>query len=120
MTHVVRYARFIDILDDGTLNCSAFQLRKAEAGLSVNWLEYFEGQSKPQQLNEVRRLIRLTMKSSGRLAELEVGATRGHIGQRLDELRFNTLRYLQTKNMKPIHHTAKSWACLRRTPRKQI
>ena len=86
--HVVRYARFIDILDDGTLNCSAFQLRKAEAGLSVNWLEYFEGQSKPQQLNEVRRLIRLTMKSSGRLAELEVGATRGHIGQRLDELRF--------------------------------
>ena len=90
MDHVVRYARFIDFLDDEykTLNCSAFQLRPTDSGLSVNWLEYFEDQSKPQQLNEVRRLIRLTMKSSGRLAELEVGATREHIGQILDELRF--------------------------------
>ena len=88
--HVVRYARFTDFLDDEyeTLNCSAFQLRPTDSGLSVNWLECFEGQSKPQQLNEVRRLTRLTMKSSGRLAELNVGVTREHIGQRLDELRF--------------------------------
>ena len=86
--HVVRYARFIDILDDGTLNCSAFQLRKAEAGLSVNWLEYFETRTKSQQLDEIRPLIRLTMKRSGRLAELNVGATKEQVGQILDELQF--------------------------------
>lgn len=88
--HVVRYAKYTDFLDDEyeTLNSSAFQLRPTDSGLSVNWLECFAGQSKPQQLNEVRRLTRLTMKPSGRLVELNVGVTREHIGQRLDELRF--------------------------------
>lgn len=86
--HVVRYARFIDLLDDGTLNCSAFQLRKAESGLSVNWLECFGDKTKSQQLDEVRRLIRLTMKRSGRLAELNVGQTRKKVDRLLDELRF--------------------------------
>jgi hypothetical protein len=86
--HVVRYARFIDILDDGTLNCSAFQLRKTESGLSVNWLECFDDKTKSQQLDEVRRLTRLTMKRSGRLAELNVGITRRNVDQLLDELRF--------------------------------
>lgn len=86
--HVVRYARFIDILDDGTLNCSAFQLRKTESGLSVNWLECFDDKTKPQQLDEVRRLTRLTMKRSGGLAELNVGITRRNVDRLLDELRF--------------------------------
>lgn len=86
--HVMRYARFIDLLDDGTLNCSAFQLRKAESGLSVNWLECFGDKTKSQQLDEVRRLIRLTMKRSGRLAELNVGQTRKKVDRLLDELRF--------------------------------
>lgn len=86
--HVVRYARFIDILDDGTLNCSAFQLRKTESGLSVNWLECFSDKTKLQQLDEVRRLARLTMKRSGRLAELNVGITRKNVGRLLEELRF--------------------------------
>ena len=86
--HVVRYARFIDILDDGTLNCSAFQLRKAEEGLSVNWLEYFENRTKSKQLEEIRPLIRLTMKRSGRLAELNVGATKEQVSQMLNDLRF--------------------------------
>ena len=86
--HVVRYARFTDILDDGTLNCSAFQLRTMESGLSVNWLEYFGDRTKSQQLDEIRPLIRLTMKKSGRLAELNVGVTKEYVGHRFDELRF--------------------------------
>ena len=86
--HVVRYAGFTDILDDGTLNCSAFQLRKDEAGLSVYWLECFEDQTKAQQLEEIRPLIRLKMGRKAGLAELNVGKTREHIGSRLDELRF--------------------------------
>ena len=86
--HVIRYAKPTDILDDGKLNCSAFQLRPIEAGLSVNWLEHFGSQTKSQQLDEIRSLIRLIMKPRGRLAELNVGVTRKHIGHSLDGLRF--------------------------------
>ena len=86
--HVIRYARSTDFLDDGKLNCSAFQLRAMESGLSANWLEYFECQTKSQQLDEIRPLIRLKMKPSGGLAELNVGATREHTSHILSELRF--------------------------------
>ena len=86
--HVVRYAGFTDILDDGTLNCSAFQLRKEETGLSVNWMECFEDRAKEQQLEEIRPLIRLKRGRKGGLAELNVGKTREHLGNRLDQLRF--------------------------------
>ena len=54
----------------------------------MNWLEYFENQTKSQQLDEIRPLIRLTMKRSGRLAELNVGATKVQVGQMLNDLRF--------------------------------
>lgn len=86
--HVVRYAGFTDILDDGTLNCSAFQLRKEETGLSVNWLECFEDRDKEQQLEAIRPLIRLKRGRKGGLAELNVGKTREHLGNRLEQLRF--------------------------------
>ena len=86
--HVVRYVKPTHILDDGKLNCSAFQLRKMETGLSVNWLDHFKDRTKSQQLDEIRPLIRLKMSRNGCLAELNVGATREHVSQRLDELRF--------------------------------
>ena len=86
--HVVRYAKFTDILDDGKLNCSAFQLRATDSGLSVNWLEYFRDRPKSEQIDEIRCQIRLTLRRSGRLVELNVGMTREHVGQRLDEFRF--------------------------------
>ena len=81
--HVLRYAKFSDILDDGTLNCSAFQLRPQDSGLSVNWMEYFKNLPKREQIDEIRGLIRLTMKPSGRLAELNVGQTRTQIDRAL-------------------------------------
>ena len=43
---VVRYARPTDVLDDGSLNCSAFMLRDGESGLSINWLDDFRDQPK--------------------------------------------------------------------------
>ena len=88
--HVVRYARFTDFLDleDGILNCSAFQLRSDEPGLSVNWLEYFQGRDKTGQLEEVRKHIQRKLGRNGRLAELNVGFTLGYIGQRLADFRF--------------------------------
>ena len=53
----------------------------------MNWLDYFGGLTKSQQLDEVRPLIRLTVKRSGRLAELNVGHTLEHISNRLPSVR---------------------------------
>lgn len=77
--HVVRYVKSRDLLEDGNLNCSAFQLRPGESGLSVNWIEYFKNLTKLEQIHEIRGLIRLSMRPSGRLAELNVGQTRRHV-----------------------------------------
>lgn len=75
-SHVVRYVKPTDILDDGSVDGSAFRLKPNETGLSVNWLDFFVGMTKSQQLDEVRRLARLTMRRNGRLAELDVDHTR--------------------------------------------
>ena len=85
--NVVRYARPTQVLD-GRVDGSAFLLRENEPRLSVNWLEYFDDQPRPQQLVEIRRLIRLTLGRTGLFAELNVGATRKHIGDMVNELRF--------------------------------
>ena len=88
--HVVRHASFTDFtdLDAGILNCSAFQLGPDQQGLSVNWLEYFQGRDKSGQLEEVRNHIQRKLGRNGRLAELNVGFTLEYIGHRLADLRF--------------------------------
>ncbi len=88
--HVVRYARFTDFLDleDGVLNCSAFQLRPDEQGLSVNWLECFQGRDKLGQLEEVRNHIQRQLGRNGRLAELNVGFTLEHVSDSVPDIRF--------------------------------
>ncbi len=89
--HVVRYVNFRSIRTDGKPDASAFSLREDrpdDTGVSVNWLECFDDRTKVQQLDEIRRLSRLTMRKSGRLAELNVGATKKHIRSELENLRF--------------------------------
>ena len=86
--HVVHYVKFTDRHEDGSVDGSAFRLRPSDKGLSVNWLEYFSDLTKSQQLDEVRRLSRLTMRRSGRLAELGVGPTKQHDSGELTALRF--------------------------------
>ena len=88
--HVVRYAKFTDFLDleAGELNCSAFQLKSNETGLSVNWLEYFRGSTKSRQLATIRNHIQLDLGPNGRLVELNVGSTVGYVGDKLPDLRF--------------------------------
>ena len=66
----------------------AFQLRSGEDNLSVNWLECFAGISKSQQVAEVRRRSRVQLRPNGRLAELNVGRTKGHLHGELADLRF--------------------------------
>ncbi len=87
--HVVRYVKPSLILEDGTPDGFDFRLRPHrpdEAGLSVNWLEAFEA-PKTHQLSEVRRLFRLSVRRTGRFAELDVGATLRRVSEELDTLR---------------------------------
>ena len=73
--HVVRYIKPTHIVDGNRIIDFAFRLRPQDNGLSVNWLEWFAGLSKDDQLQEVRRLTRIEMKAGGRLAEFNVGET---------------------------------------------
>ena len=90
--HVVRYVNFRSIRpSNGKPAGSAFSLRDDrpdETGVSVNWLECFNNLTKAQQLDEVRRLLRLEKRKSACLAELNVGATKQHIRSELEDLRF--------------------------------
>jgi len=86
---IVRYVKPSMIQEDGTADGSEFCLRPNkpdEEGLSVNWLEVF-GKDKVHQLSEVRRLCRLTLKSSGRFAEMNVGTVLQVVSEELDTLR---------------------------------
>lgn len=76
--HVVRYAR-PSLVDDETVDGSAFLLRRGENGLSVNWLEAVDGHDPYSQLDEVRRLSRLALSRNGRFAKLNVGETKRHV-----------------------------------------
>lgn len=89
--HVVRYVNHRSQKSDGSPTGAAFSLRKGrsdETGLSVNWLEYFDSDTKDQQLDEVRRLLRLQKKKSACFAELNVGITKQRVHNELDDLRF--------------------------------
>ncbi|MCY4157804.1 MAG: hypothetical protein OXF66_10335 [Gammaproteobacteria bacterium] len=86
---IVRYVKPSMIQEDGTADGSEFCLRPNkpdEEGLSVNWLEVF-GKDKVHQLSEARRLCRLTLKSSGRFAEMNVGTVLQVVSEELDTLR---------------------------------
>ena len=86
--HVVRYAKPTSVREGGSVDGSEFRLRPYDKGLSVNWLEYFQGLDKSLQLDKVRQSSRLTMRPNGRLAELNVGVTKRHVQARLKTLRF--------------------------------
>ena len=74
--HVVRYVKPTFVREDRSVDGSAFRLRSGEGGLSVNWLEHYANRVRSEQLEEVRRLSRITMRRRGVLAELNVGMTK--------------------------------------------
>ena len=82
--NVVHYVRPRLVLRDGGVSGEAFRLRADERGLSVNWLECFNG-TKLEQIAEVRALLRIETRTNGRLAELNVLLT---IKQASDSLVF--------------------------------
>jgi len=87
--HIVRYVKPSMIEEDGTANGAEFRLRPNrpdETGLSVNWLEVFDA-DKAQQIAQVRRLYRLSVKRTGRFAELNIGEVRAKVAEELESLR---------------------------------
>ena len=82
---VVRYVK-PSLVEDETVDGSAFVLRKGEATLSVNWLEAFGGDDQDHQLAEIRRLFRLQLARTGRFAKLNIGETKRHISEGAEEI----------------------------------
>ena len=82
--HIVRYVK-PTLIEDDVVDGSAFLLRMSEDGLSVNWLEAFEG-DKHTQLHEVRRLSRLKLAKNGQFAQLNVGNTKRHVSENAEEM----------------------------------
>ena len=85
--HVVRYVKPSFFDDDGTVTGSAFHLRKGEPCVSVNWLEWFEGLSKSEQVRRIASLSRLTLKPNGGYAMLNVGNVLGRLSEARIEVR---------------------------------
>ena len=88
--NVVLYAKPTLVIDAqlGQVDGSAFIWNGRGDGLSVNWLECFGNLPKERQLDIIRQLIRLNMRLSGRLVELNVGTVLEHITTQLDSPRF--------------------------------
>ena len=84
--HIVRYVKPSNF-NDGILIASEFYLRPKESGFSVNWLEFYSHLDKKEQLAEIRKLSRLSLRPSGRYAEFNVG----NIYSRLEN-EFKTLK----------------------------
>ena len=73
---LLRYVRSRMILDNGRPDGSAFILGSDEQELSVNWLDYFTGKPKAEQVQRVREVIQLNLGKKDRLAECNVGAVK--------------------------------------------
>ena len=87
--HIVRYVKPTGIGANGSINGSEFRLRPErpdDTGVSVNWLECFRSLSRVGQLAAVRQLFRLSVKATGRFAELNVGRVRRHLAEELPNL----------------------------------
>lgn len=75
--------------EDGVIDGSGFPLRQGEKGISVNWLEFFEG-SKEEQIQEIRQFKNrtMTLRKTGCFAELNVGQTRQYLAEEILEISF--------------------------------
>ncbi len=86
--HVARYVK-PSLVDGDEVDAAAFVLRQGEAGLSVNWLEYFGGRDRRRQVDAVRGMLRLNLSKNGRFATLNVGETKLHVSRGAREAGFS-------------------------------
>ena len=73
--HFFRYCRGTACTEDGQVTSAAFQLRKNEEYLSVNWLECLGLLNREEEIREIRRILssKLRLGQSARMAVLNVG-----------------------------------------------
>ena len=85
--NVVRYVGGSKIRKNNRIDGSAFCRRRDEDGPSVNWLEFFSGLDKQQQIAEVRRLIHLrSLGATAVFAELNVGDVKQRLRDELPDV----------------------------------
>jgi hypothetical protein len=77
--HVLRYVRK-NFVDQDAIVGDAFLTRPPEKddGPSVNWMEFFSGDT-ANQINEIRKIKRMTYEKRGRVAQLHVGRTKQYL-----------------------------------------
>ncbi len=71
---VSRYCRATTLSESGRPTTAAFQLRDHELAddnphISVNWLDYFRGESKDEQIGKIRTIFARKMRSVGAQAK---------------------------------------------------
>ena len=79
--HVSRYCR-PGTVQNGMPLVGAFKLKDTEEHLSVNWLEYFELDTKDANLSKARQALiekEYTIRKGGRFAVLNVGLARNTV-----------------------------------------
>lgn len=84
--NILRYAGGATI-DDGVVTGSAFLWSKAgddDAGLSVNWMEKFEGTT-DQRVQQIRDVARLKYGGTAKLAQLNVDRVKQHVAAEAPE-----------------------------------
>ena len=82
--HILRYVK-PSLLDGAYVDGGAFVLREAETGLSVNWLEILESAGHIDPVNEVRRLSRISLASTGKFAKLNVSRIKQYVTSAANE-----------------------------------
>ena len=72
--HIVKYCPKWQLDDNHRPTTAAFYLRNCcEKGLSVNWVEYFGAPTKADALEQIKCVIQLNRKRSGRFVLINVG-----------------------------------------------
>lgn len=84
--HISRYCRPKTLQEDGQPSRTSFMLRPNEEFLSVNWLEYFNLPNRQAQITQVRRVIRLTLQATAKIAVLNVGGILDRVYRNSDQV----------------------------------
>ncbi len=78
--HIARFCRPSHI-SNGTIQATAFMVRKIEQCLSVNWLEFLNCSNRNDEITEVRKIYnkKLAVSANAQIAVLNVGTLRNSI-----------------------------------------
>ena len=100
--HTARYCPGSKLTEDGGIAPTAFHLRKEESYLSVEWLEYLDQPSRPDEIKEVINMLsqKLHLGASAKIATLNVGT----VCQYVQDVSMFSIRFLhEPESNDPAH-----------------